>query len=57
MRRPDWVSRLGDVVWTAVIATTVGALSIVAAVADADLELIISLGLYGVILAVLAPKQ
>jgi len=57
MRRPDWVSRLRDVVWTAVVATAAGAMSVVAAAAGASTELVVSLGLYGIILAILAPKQ
>jgi hypothetical protein len=57
MRRPDWVSRLRDVVWTAVVATAAGAMSVAAAAAGASTELVMSLGLYGIILAILAPKQ
>jgi hypothetical protein len=57
MRRPDWVSRLRDVVWTAVVATAAGAMSVAAAAAGASTELVVSLGLYGIILAILAPKQ
>jgi hypothetical protein len=57
MRRPDWVSRLRDVVWTAVVATAAGAMSVAAAAAGASTELVMSLGLYGIILAILTPKQ
>ena len=57
MRRPDRVSRLRDVVWTAVVATAAGAMSVAAAAAGASTELVVSLGLYGIILAILAPKQ
>ena len=52
---PSWFSRLKNLVWTAVIAVVAGLISVAAAIGGSDTKISLSFGLFGLILAVLAP--
>lgn len=54
---PDIFEYLRGLVWTAVGAVVMGLASVAAALGGANLETVLSLGLLGVILGVLSPRQ
>jgi len=53
---PSWFSRMRNLVWTAIAAVVMGAMSVTTAVFGASAEVSISLGIFGVTLAVLTPR-
>jgi len=54
---PDIFAVLRDLVWTAVGAVVMGVLSVAAALAGASLETVGSLGVFGIIFAVLSLRR
>jgi hypothetical protein len=53
---PTLLSRLRDIVWTAVFSIASGSVALVAALLSADLELVLGFGVLGLILAILSPR-
>lgn len=53
---PSWFSRLRDLVWPAIAAVVMGTLSVATAVFGASAQVSLSLGIFGVIFAVLTPR-
>ncbi len=52
-----FLARFDGVIWTALLSLLAGSAAFVSAVAGASSEVVISLGLYGLILAILSPKS
>ena len=54
---PTWLSQLRyNTVWSAVVAVVAGALGLIEALLDGNLELVVGFGALGLILAVLSQK-
>lgn len=53
---PDWLFRLRNLVWSAVLAAVSGLAAVVAAFVGCSLEIVAGLGVFGVIFAILTPK-
>jgi hypothetical protein len=49
-------SRFRGLVWTSVLAVAYGLVSIVAAFAGASVQIVVALGVFGLILASMAPR-
>jgi len=54
---PDRFQRLRGIVWTAVFAVATGVSSVVAAICGASTSTAVGLAGFGIILAVLSPRQ
>jgi hypothetical protein len=50
-------ARFDGVIWTALLSLVSGCAAVVAAIAGASIEIVAGLGLYGIILAILSPKD
>ncbi len=53
---PDWMFRLRNMVWTAVMAVAFGAIAVGLALAGCGTEIVCGFGIFGVIFAILTPK-
>jgi hypothetical protein len=54
---PDWLARLRNIVWIAVIAVAMGVVSVATAFAGASLEVTTTLALFSLTLATLAAPR
>lgn len=51
------LARFDGVIWTALLSLVAGSAAFISAVAGASSEIVLGLGLYGLILATLSPKS
>jgi len=53
---PTWFSRLKDLVWTSIVATIVAICAVIAAIFGLTSEIVQSLGIFALVMAILTPK-
>ncbi len=53
---PNWFSRLKDLVWTSIIAVIMAICTVIAGIAGSSSETVQSLGIFALVMAILAPK-
>jgi hypothetical protein len=54
---PNWLSRFRGLVWTSIGAVAMAVLAMAAAVIGLDSQTIQSIGVFSIVLAILAPKS
>jgi hypothetical protein len=54
---PRWVSRLKELVWTSIIAAIAAICAVAAAILGSSTEIVQSLGVFALVMAILAPKS